>query len=161
MGGFAFLSVYLSSGNVSIVFDIIGRYLFNLGFSSPFVGGSGAIFGLVGVMLLIKPFTKVPTALVILFALPMVLLIYQSGIIPPIPLMIMFLLVFIGACLGVILMILPGISSLAVFSLYAIFTLMTIFLAVGGNISNVGHLGGVLGGIISFFVFAKNIKPKI
>lgn len=161
LGGFAFLAVYLSSGNISIVFDIIGRYIFNLGFNSPFIGGSGAIFGLIGVMLLIKPFSKVPSLLVVLFAVPFVLLLYQSGIIPINPLVVMIILCSVGGILGLILTFLPGISSLLVFSIYTIFTFVTIFLTGGANVSYVGHLGGVLGGLVSFFFFAKDNRQKM
>jgi len=159
-GKFIFLTIYIVSANIAVIFDIIGRLMFKISFNSPFVGASGAIFGLVGAMLLVKPFEKIPTFLVVLFAVPLFLLVYESNFIPSYPIVVMAALVLVGVGIGIIFYALPGMSSIVVFALYSIFTLILIYTSGPSNVSYLGHLGGVIGGFISFFIFAKGSESK-
>jgi len=155
-----YITIYLTSANIAVIFDILGRLVFNISFNSPFVGASGAIFGLVGAMVLVKPFEKIPTFLVLLFAIPLFLLIYQSGIIPPYPIVVMVILIMIGVLIGVVFFVMPKMSCILVFALYSLFTIISIYTSRGSNISHLGHLGGFIGGLLSFFVFAKTTGSK-
>jgi membrane associated rhomboid family serine protease len=160
LGKFVYLTIYLASANIAIIFDIVGRFTFNISFRSPFIGGSGAIFGLIGVMLLIKPFEKIPSMLILLFAFPLFFIIYQAGIIPPIPIVTMTVLIGIGVVIATVFFVCPGISGIFVFALYTLFTITTIYLGAQSNVSHLGHLGGVFGGIISFLLFAKSTDDE-
>lgn len=164
LGKFTFLSVYLSSGNVAVIFDIIGRFISNVSFSSPFIGASGAIFGVLAIAALIKSEEKIPTFLNIMVLVAILLNLY-----PYLQFFLNYQTVLgsqvFGLVAGVLVMI--AASALAFIpSFPSIYTVMLIFLInwsivvffnLSPGVSNVGHLGGVLGGIIAFAMFA-NVK---
>ncbi|HLC39569.1 MAG TPA: rhomboid family intramembrane serine protease [archaeon] len=160
LGKWVFLSVYFSSGNIAVIFDILGRFLSGISFSVPFVGASGAIFGVMAIAALIKSSEKVPTILALLAFLPLIqwslssysqfdylttlLVTTTTGII------FLFIVFFIPSAVPV---------SLAMI-LFLISWLVVILLRLPTQVSNLGHLGGVVGGIISVFLFGNMAKGK-
>jgi len=175
LGKWVYISVFFASGYVAVVFDILGRFLagffdfmnhvcvsylqcVNLG--GPFVGASGAVFGIMAVASLIKPTEKIPTILVLLAFIPFIQTYweFQSQL-------NYFTSLFIGAFVFVlaisIFFISPSTVPIFVAMLCFMFSwIFVILVNTSGNISNVGHLGGVIGGLVSYFVFAKAKKPK-
>lgn len=171
IGSTAFLAIYLASGYFAVIFDILGRFLSGffdimnhacsgailscVNFGGPFIGASGAIFGVMAVASLVKPGEKIPTILVILAVIPFVQLYLQyqvnveyfmSLVITAVVLIIAMTIFFMSP--GTV----PIIVGMFAFLLSWIFVIL---LGVGGSVSNVGHLGGVIGGLVSYFVFAK------
>jgi len=155
MGKFVFLSIYLASGNVAVVFDIIGRLLLGISFNLPFVGGSGAIFGLIGVAALVKPLEKIPTILMLLTFTSFLGLITD---LPNLPSPIFLLIIGVLITMGLIFIIpfVPANLPLAIaLALFLFNWLGTFLIKLPTPVSNIGHLGGVVGGIIAFMLFAK------
>ena len=171
LGKWVYISVFFASGYVAVIFDIIGRFLggffdimnktctgsflscVNLG--GPFVGASGAIFGIMAVASLIKPAEKIPTILVLLAFIPFIQTYweFQSHY-------NYFTTIFITAFVGILAMtiffISPGTVPIFVGMLcFMLSWIFVILLNTSGNVSNVGHLGGVVGGLVSYFIFAK------
>lgn len=153
---FSYTLVYLTSGVVSAVFDTLSRSVFSINASLPFIGASGAIFGLAGVAILIKPYEKLPSALVVLFVIPLIMLAINSPQIIENPFILLLTFMFIGLLSVLVLFQIPSLPTIAVFFYYTIFTLTFMVIeGFAGNISYIGHLGGLLGGIISFFLFCR------
>jgi len=160
LGRWVFLAVYFSSGNIAVIFDILGRFLSGISFSAPFVGASGAIFGVIAVASLIKPMEKIPTVLALLSLLPLAQWLLSSlpglGLTEQMNILIdgflfMFALVFV--------FFLPANVPVFVSLIMFLFSWMVItLLRLPTAVSNLGHLGGVVGAIISFFIFGK--KPQ-
>lgn len=155
LGRFVFLSIYIASGNIAVIFDIIQRILLGVSFNIPFIGASGSIFGLIAVAALIKPMEKIPTIIVLLAFIPLAQLLFTL----PIFFDTMFLIVLGALAVTVILIFssfIPHYLPVAVaITFYLISWLAMISLRLPTTVSNIGHLGGVLGGIVSFFLFAK------
>ncbi|MEM5879475.1 MAG: rhomboid family intramembrane serine protease [Candidatus Aenigmatarchaeota archaeon] len=155
IGKIPFLAIYISSGCTAAVFDIINRILLGISMEAPFVGASGAVFGLVAMASLTRPLEKIPTFLVLLSFLPLIQLLVM------IPLAIftdqfsLMALLFFFSFLVFGLLFLPGhlpiffATLLFIFS-WAIFLLLHILPA-----SHVGHLGGLLGGFLGMLLFPK------
>ncbi|MEM5772825.1 MAG: rhomboid family intramembrane serine protease [Candidatus Aenigmatarchaeota archaeon] len=155
IGKIPFLAVYISSGCTAAVFDIINRILLGIPMEAPFVGASGAVFGLVAMASLTRPLEKIPTFLVLLSFLPLIQLLVM------IPLAIftdqfsLMALLFFFSFLVFALLFLPGhlpiffATLLFIFS-WAIFLLLHIL-----PTSHVGHLGGLLGGFLGMLLFPK------
>lgn len=165
LGKFVYFSVYLASANIAIIFDIIGRFLSGVSFAAPFIGSSGGIFGLLAVASLIRPTAKLPVVLNLL-----VLVAILTNLFPYAQLMIARnvldsdVLLFLGGFALIfslaLLVLLPTFPPIyAVLSIFLINWMLFTILKLSPNVSNVGHLGGVVGGIISFFIFAAK-KPK-
>jgi membrane associated rhomboid family serine protease len=155
LGKFVFFSVYLASGNVAVIFDIIGRLLLGISFNLPFIGGSGAIFGLIGVAALVKPLEKVPTILMVLTFTSYLGLI--TGI-PNLPAPIFLLIIGVLLAMGLVFILpfLPANLPLALaLALFMFNWLGTFLIKLPTPVSNIGHLGGVVGGILAFILFAK------
>lgn len=171
LGSLTFLAIYFSSAYFAVIFDILGRFLSGffdimshacsgpllscVNFGGPFIGASGAIFGVMAVASLIKPLEKIPTILVILAVIPFVQLYiqYQTqlGYFTSI-----FITAFVFIVALTIFFMSPGTVPIFVGLIVFLFSwIFVILLGVGGSVSNVGHLGGVLGGIVSYFIFAK------
>lgn len=160
LGKFVYFSVYISSANIAIVFDIMGRFLSGVSFAVPFIGSSGGIFGLLAVASLLNPTTKLPFFLN-LFVFVAILL----NFLPYFHLISGNILdretfLFLGG-IGLIfflafLVLLPTFPPIyIVLSIFLINWMLLTTLNLTPTVSNVGHLGGVLGGIVSFFIFAK------
>jgi len=171
LGPWVYLSIYFSSGFIAIMFDIFGRFIsafFSLmnnscagpflrcvNFGGPFVGASGAIFGVMAVASLTKPMEKVPTILVVLAFLPLaqIYLQFQAHF-------DYFTSLFISSFVLIVALSIFFISPTTVPILVAMICFLfswifIILLNSSGDVSNFGHLGGVLGGLLSYFVFSK------
>jgi membrane associated rhomboid family serine protease len=155
LGKWVFLSVYFSSGNIAVIFDIIGRLLSGISFGAPFVGASGAIFGVMAVAALLKPSEKVPTILALLAFLPLIQWVLASQ-----PTYDNFTSMLILSTVGIVaIAIFFFIPAAVPVSLTMIFFLtawmLVVLLRLPTQVSNLGHLGGVVGGIVSVFLFGK------
>ena len=171
IGSWVYVSIFFASGYVAVVFDVLGRFItgfFDLmshacttsflqcvNFGGPFVGASGAIFGVMAVASLVRPLEKVPTLLVVLAFVPFIQLYFQFQ-----QQYSFFTTVFLSAFVFIVAMsiffISPGTVPIFVAMLVFLFSwIFVILLNSAGGVSNVGHLGGVLGGLISYFVFSK------
>jgi membrane associated rhomboid family serine protease len=171
VGRWVYLAVFLAAGYFAAVFDILGRFLsgfysfangtcagpylhcVNLG--GPFIGASGAIFGVMAVASLARPLEKVPTILVILAFLPFIQLFFQYQ-----TSLNYFTSIFISAFVIIIaltiFLLTPNTVPILVAMLVFLFSWMFVILFnTSGDVSNVGHLGGVLGGLIAYFLFGK------
>jgi membrane associated rhomboid family serine protease len=160
LGKLHFFIVYIISGIIAVFFDIVGRLIFHISFSLPFIGASGAVFGLVGLLVMLKPFEKIPTFITLLFALPLIMMLGRFDVLLTNP---MFLIVTISSfCLLIVFsfMFVPFIPAMISFALYTLFVIIMIFTGLGGNVSYLGHFGGILGGILSFTLFAKKSTTK-
>jgi len=152
----SYILVYLTSGVVAAVFDMFSRSVLGISASMPFIGASGAIFGLAGVAMLVKPYEKLPSALVVLFIVPLIMLAVDSPSIIKNPFVMLLVLMLAGLMAAVVLFEMPYLPTLAVFFYYTVFTLL--FIIIQGftdNVSYIGHLGGLLGGVLSFFLFCR------
>lgn len=155
LGRGLFLSTYILSGNIAAVFDIIGRVSLGIPFNIPFIGSSGAIFGLMAVGGLVKPMEKIPTVLVLLTFLPFVYLLSGAEMLSDIGILTI-LMVFTLILVVAIMPIFPQYIPLTVaIIIYLISWLINFLIKYPLMVSNIGHLGGVVGGIIAFFLFAK------
>lgn len=171
LGSIVYAAVFFASGYVAVIFDILGRFLgayfdlFNhvctgtlascVNLGGPFIGASGAIFGVMAVASMIKPLEKVPTILVVLAFIPFIQLYTQFQAHYD-----YFTSIFITAFVAIVVLTIFFMSpvNVPIFIAMVAFLLSWIFdilLNTSGNVSNIGHLGGVIGGIVSYFVFAK------
>jgi len=155
LGRGLFLSTYIFSGNIAAIFDIIGRVSLGISFDIPFIGSSGAIFGLMAVAGLVKPMEKIPTMLVLLTFLPLAYLIPDLGVFSD-TVTLSVILVFTIVLIIVAIQMFPSYIPLAVaIVIYLSSWLISFLIKYPLTVSNIGHLGGMAGGIISFFLFAK------
>ena len=158
LGKIVFLSVYFSSGNIAVMFDILGRLLSGVSFGAPFVGASGAIFGVMAVAALLRPSEKIPTILALIAFLPLLEWIVLG------PFSFDFTTsVLLLSTVGIVALVVVLFTPFSVpVSLAMIFFLVSwlvmLLLRLPTQVSNVGHLGGVVGGIISVFLFGKKRK---
>lgn len=171
LGPWVFASIFFASGYVSVIFDILGRFLTGfydvmshicvgsflscVNFTGPFVGASGAIFGLMAVASLVKPNEKVPSILVVLALIPLAQFYFQFQAHYD-----YFTSIFISVLLGIIAMTIffftPSTIPIFFATIAFLFSwIFVILLNASGGVSNVGHLGGVIGGLVSYFVFSR------
>jgi membrane associated rhomboid family serine protease len=143
------------------VFDTFSRGIFSISASMPFVGASGAIFGLAGVAMLVKPYEKLPSALVVLFIVPLIMLAVNSPTIIKNPFVMILMLMLAGLLTVVVLFEIPSLPTIAVFFYYTVFTLLFMFIeGFADNVSYIGHLGGLFGGVVSFFLFCRKSEKE-
>jgi len=155
LGRGLFLSTYIFSGCIAAIFDIIGRVSLGIPFNIPFIGSSGAVFGLMAVAGLVRPMEKIPTVLVLLTFLPLVYLIPNLDVLSD-PVTLTVILVFSIALLVVAIPTFPSYIPLAVaIIIYLSSWLISFLIKYPLTVSNIGHLGGMMGGIVSFFLLAK------
>jgi membrane associated rhomboid family serine protease len=165
LGKWNFLFVFVGSSLFAAIFDILGRLLIKISFSAPFIGASGGIFGLLALTSVIKSNERIPTFLNILLLIalivnfqPMVSWVLKtaSALGSQVNLLIGSL-VFIVIC--AILAVMPGFPSIPL--VLVIFLINALVLVLSGYptaTSNVGHLGGVIGGFVSIFIFTEKKK---
>jgi membrane associated rhomboid family serine protease len=150
-----FLSTYIFSGCIAAIFDIIGRVSLGISFNIPFIGSSGAVFGLMAVAGLVRPMEKVPTVLVLLTFLPLVYLIPNLDVFSD-PVTLIVILIFSIVLLVVAIPTFPSYIPLVVaVIIYLSSWLISFLIKYPLTVSNIGHLGGMVGGIVYFFLFAK------
>lgn len=155
IGKIPFLSIYISSGSMAVIFDVINRVLLNIPKSFPLVGSSGSIFGLMAVAALTKPMEKIPTLLVLLSFFPFLQFIFPFFAVQDI---IVFNVIFLlTICiLFLIAWILPTSIPIAVgIYLFIISWIASLVLRLPTSVSNLAHLGGTIGGLLGLFVFPK------
>jgi membrane associated rhomboid family serine protease len=149
IGSWKFLIIFIVSAIFAAFFDVVNRSLFDISASVPFVGASGAVFGLLFVATFLNPFGKVPFGVIFATLLPYFGLIPSLGFFTE-PIFLVFLaLVLIALTSYAIPFSIPLIFSMAIFILT---WLVSVFIRYPVNISSLGHLGGALGGIISFLL---------
>jgi len=162
-----FFWIYIFSGLVGGLFYVIASIIFG-GVDIPAVGASGAIFGLLGVLAVLVPYSRI-----YLIAGPLVLIVVQVAVVP-------FLPVAISSGFGTIINILILIQIFALFSpnpsfrkfavpvelsmwmlpIIAIVPLSIIGLFVKLPIGNSAHFGGLVLGLIYGFYLRKKFPRK-
>jgi len=182
LGKKVFLSVFITSANFAIIFDILGRFLIYSRdpaiFNSPFVGASGGIFGLLALASVIKANERIPTILNLLLLITIILnftgpTIVDGKIVLTHPLISWILekgsafgpqtafmigsLIFLVVCS--ILLLMPEFPSIHIALLmFLVSALIVIISGYPTRTSNLGHLGGVIGGFVSLYVFSEKEK---
>jgi membrane associated rhomboid family serine protease len=157
LGKIFFFEVYIFSGIIATFFDTFGRLIFGISFGIPFIGASGAIFGLLAVGSLIKPFEKMPTFLVVISIIPLVMMLLSQNqdIFLTNP-MALGIIVFVLAMATVFIFIFfPGMPLMFSLLIYGIFWVLLIYNGFTSSVSYAGHIGGILGGVIGFILLAK------
>lgn len=155
LGKLFFLGIYFSSGITATFFDILGRVIFNIPFSIPFIGASGAIFGLLSVACLIKPFEKIPTFLVIMTIVPLIMMLLKQDVLLANPVFIIALILFVAMTISSMFVIFPTMPFMLSLILYGVFWLLLIVAGFTTSVSYMGHIGGVVGGFLGFIFLAK------
>jgi len=157
----SYVLIYLTSGVVAALFDMFTRGILGISGSLPFIGASGAIFGLAGVAMLVRPYEKLPSFLVILFVIPLILLVIDNPGIISNPFVMLLVLMFVGLLAALVMFSFPSLPTLGAFFFYAIFTILFIFIkGFTENVSYIGHLGGLFGGLLSFFIFCRKSEKE-
>lgn len=158
VGKMPFISIYISSGCIAAIFDILSRLLLGISMRSPFVGASGAIFGLIAVASLVKPMEKIPTFLVVFSTVPLLQLVIGLPIFAEQKVFIT-ILIFSASLLAIALFILPHFLPVFVAALIFIFSwILFLTFKLPMTASNIGHLGGLIGGFICMFAFPRERK---
>jgi len=155
LGEIPFLSIYIASGSIAATFDSLGRVITGVSLSVPFVGSSGAIFGLLMIASLIKPTKKIPTLLLLLSFLPFVEILYK---LPGIYEYKVFLsvMIFVATIFTTCVIILPkGVPIPVAMLIFLISWVLTLTLNLSPSVSHIGHLGGVVGGLFALPLFRK------
>jgi membrane associated rhomboid family serine protease len=157
LGRWTLLAVFFSSGFIAVIFDILGRVISGISFSAPFVGASGGIFGLVAVATLIKPMEKIPTILAVLALLPIGQWAIASSSVFNFSTSTQIVIdgLVAMAALSLLLFIPANVPFFVTLVLFLFSWMIIILLRLPSTVSNVGHLGGVVGALISFFIFGK------
>jgi len=155
IGKIPFLSIYISSGCLAAIFDIMNRILLKLPMSFPLIGSSGSIFGLMTVAALTQPTQKIPTLLVLLSLFPFIELILPFLIVQDVATFNAIFLLMV--CVILLLnLIIPNSIPVGLAIFFFIFSwIFSLILRLPTSISNLAHLGGAVGGILSIFIFPK------
>jgi membrane associated rhomboid family serine protease len=161
LGKLEFFLIYLSSGVTAAVFDMFWRVLLNIPFNIPMIGSSGAIFGLIGIAAIIKPLEKIPIGLVLASFVPIFTLFGSSADFSTPEPMAIFFIAPMAIILGVVFMLLvfplfPRYLPMAVaIILYLSGWIISIMLRVPYSTSFLGNVGGIVGGLLTFFLFPE------
>jgi len=161
-----FLWLYLAAGLIGSIFFVLAGGIFND--NSAGVGASGAIFGVLGVLAVLIPYSKI-----YLIVGPIILILLEFVLGPFIPLGLSSLfsliinLLFIGMFFALF-SFNPNFRKFAVplelpmwvLPIVAIVPLVIIDFFIDLPIGNSAHIGGLLAGIVYGFYLKKNYKNK-
>ncbi len=165
IGSKRFLGIYFLSGLVGGGFYVLSAYLFG-GLNVPAVGASGAIFGLLGVLALVVPFSRIylivgPLILIILETLAGVFLPGAFSAISLIVNILIFLMIFslfsFNARMRRIAV--PVEMPMWLLPIVAIVPLVLISYFVPLPIGNSAHFGGLVTGVI-YGLYLRNKFPR-
>ena len=153
------VTVFFFSGFVSLLFDVLGRILLGIRMNVPFIGASCGIFGLLAVASLIRPTRKIPTFLLFVSFLPLLQLFVTLPIF--LDFMVQITVLSLTVILVIILLIvLPKYTPLFISSsIFIVSWAIFLILMIPTSVSNVGHLGGFVGGIL--FILLSGRKKRI
>lgn len=157
IGKFYFSFIYFASSMTAILFDILGRFILNISFNAPFIGGSGAIFGLLAIAVLFKPTEKIPIFFLLVAFLPFIQLIFESGILSN-QLVLMWVLLLSTIAILFVFLKAFQLPLHIVLVIYLLSWLISLALKYPLSVSFIGHLGGVVGGILGFILIAEKKK---
>lgn len=158
VGWWKFLLIFIISALFAVFFDVINRFVFQISSSVPFVGASGAVFGLMFCASVVDPSGKVPAGIIFAVLIPYIILLPSMGIFSePI------FLVFIAVILIVITTYAIPISIPLIFSMliFLITWMISLVIKYPIDISSLGHLGGSLGGVISFLLLLSRKEQDL
>jgi membrane associated rhomboid family serine protease len=165
VGKMPFISIYISSGCVAATFDILSRLLLGISMNLPFVGSSGSIFGLLAVTSLTRPMEKIPTLLVVLALLPLLEFVIGLPVLAEIvgefseTNVFLTIMLLLAPILVLVMFVFPATVPVFVAALLFIFSWAVLLVfRLPTSTSNLGHLGGLLGGFICMFAFPKEKK---
>lgn len=147
-----FLTVYIVSGGVAAIYDGAIRNFFNVSYSAPLVGASGAILGVATFLATIKPYENIPGVFIIGSLLQFIFFIFP----------VMNVLDIINQTLItvfiILMIVLFAIRSIPVlfFILIQIISIIWSFLyVVSTSVSYLGHFGGMMAGFLLIFFLPK------
>ncbi|MDD1776664.1 MAG: rhomboid family intramembrane serine protease, partial [Candidatus Helarchaeota archaeon] len=149
IGSWRFLVIFVISALFAVFFDIINRIGFGISPDAPFVGASGAVFGVLLVASLLDPFGKVPLGVIFAALLPYVSLIPSLGVFGEPIFLIVIAVILIVVTTYAIPVSLPLIYSMIIFLVTWVISLLIKYPI---DVSSLGHLGGAFGGLISFLL---------
>jgi len=153
IGSWKFLVIFIISALFAVFFDIVNRVGFNISPDVPFVGASGAVFGVLFVASLLDPSGKVPLGVIFAALLPYFSLIPPLGVFTEPIFLILIAVLLIVVTSFAIPVSLPLIFSMAIFLATWVISLLIKYPI---DVSSLGHLGGAFGGLISFlFLYSQ------
>jgi membrane associated rhomboid family serine protease len=148
-----FLLIFVISALFAVFFDVVNRAVFDISSNVPFVGASGAVFGVLFVASFLDPFGKVPLGVIFAALIPYLSLIPSSSVFTePI------FLVSIAVLLIVVTSFAIPVSLPLVFSMIIFLTTWVVSLLIKYpiDVASLGHLGGAVGGLVSFsFLYSQ------
>lgn len=149
-----FLLIYFTSGCIAAIFEVLSRVMLNFSMDVPFVGASGAVAGLLAAASLLKPTDKISTLFIILMIFPLMLLVFDLPIFTD-----NMLKVSVMVLSGVIIVILwflgQDMPLFVVVPIFLIYWFVSVLAGFEMDVSNMGHIGGALGGMLIFFILPK------
>jgi len=149
IGSWKFLVIFIISALFAVFFDIVNRIGFNISSDVPFVGASGAVFGVLFVASLLDPFGKVPLGVMFAALIPYLSLLPPVGILNEPLFLISVAIALIAITSFTIPVSLPLVFSMIIFLATWVVSLLIKYPI---DVSSLGHLGGALGGLISFLL---------
>ena len=152
VGKARFLSVYLISGIVTIVFDVASRILFNTSLSVPLVGASGAIMGIAAFLAVVRPNEKVPGFLIAAILFQFILVILPVVMAVDVLNQVLITVFIISA---MVMLMIRSIPLILFVLIQAISMLWSLFYIPSPSISYLGHFGGLFTGLLLVFIIPR------
>ena len=149
-----FLLIFFTSGFIAAVFEVLSRVMLNFTMDAPFVGASGAVAGLLAAASLMKPTYKIPSIFVILLILPLLLLVFDLPIFTDNMLKVSIMV--LSGVVGVILwFLMQEVPLFLVVPMFLLYWFISVVVGFNVGVSDMGHIGGALGGMLIFFILPK------